>query len=309
MSSEKEVEVITTASVLATRLAEWVNNPGKPPSLYMDIEGVNLGRHRSISLISIYVRPRNKVYVVDVDVLGREALFTTDGKGNSLNNILESPLSPKVVFDVRNGSNALFGLFKTSLNGIFDVQLMELALRKGSKDHLASFSSCVQKQHRDLSDTMNVVDLGEKSDDNRSLGTGMVRYSARKATMLASLWDIYSVGLKPPDKAMWRCLIRETTQVRIHVSKRPQYDPQSENRMRSAWNQEFIEEYSDNWNDDLFMISDGMVYDEEEDRWVDGGEQDYWDDDELDEYFDDYPDTARDCIGWEEDMIKNGSPF
>lgn len=24
---------------------------------------------------------------------------------------------------------------------------------------------------------------------------------------------------------------------------------------------------------------------------------------------DDYQDTARDCIGWEEDMIRNGEPY
>ena len=34
-------------------------------------------------------------------------------------------------------------------------------------------------------------------------------------------------------------------------------------------------------------------------------------DDEFNEEddFDDYQDTARDCIGWEEDMVKNGEPF
>lgn len=32
------------------------------------------------------------------------------------------------------------------------------------------------------------------------------------------------------------------------------------------------------------------------------------DDEEYDNY-DDYQDTARDCIGWEEDMIKNGELF
>lgn len=334
MPSEKEIEIITTTSVLARRLEEWVNHPEKPPSLFVGVEGVNLGRHGSISFISIYVRPRNKVYVVDVDVLGSKAFSTMDGGGNSLKNMLESPNPPKVVFDIRNGSNALFGLFQISLSGIVDVQLMELALRNGSRDYLASFSSCVQKQHRELSekdeksncvDTMNMGNLGEKPDGDHALGTQMVGYSPQKVKMLASLWDIYSVGLKPPDQAMWRCLIRETTQKRIDASLRPQYDPQRENRMWSSWDQEFIDEYRDNWNDDLmFMIHDGMVYDNEEDRWVDGAQQDYWDDDKLDDYFhedfdtardcsedfyDDYPDTARDCIGWEEDMIKNGSPF
>lgn len=164
---------------------------------------------------------------------------------------------------------------------------MELALRKGSRDHLASFTSCVHEQYRDLSedkkkekkksswrDAMRLDKLREQSDGERPLGTEMVRYSAQKAAMLASLWDTYSVGLKPPDQAMWRCLIRETTQKRIGASQRPQYDPQSKNRMLSSWYKEFIDEYMDDWNDDLmFMIRDGMVYDNEKDRWVEGRKQ------------------------------------
>jgi hypothetical protein len=39
----------------------------------------------------------------------------------------------------------------------------------------------------------------------------------------------------------------------------------------------------------------------------DEGEQSYGD--ELYDHYDDYKETTRDCIGWEEDMIKNGEPF
>jgi len=59
-----------------------------------------------------------------------------------------------------------------------------------------------------------------------------------------------------------------------------------------------------------------MVYDDEVDRWVVGPVEDnlsdiledYRQHSDYDDY-DDYQDTARDCIGWEEDIIKNGEYF
>lgn len=42
----------------------------------------------------------------------------------------------KVFFDIRHDSDALFGLFKINLDGIHDLQLMELATRDLQKRHL-----------------------------------------------------------------------------------------------------------------------------------------------------------------------------
>lgn len=47
----------------------------------------------------------------------------------SLQSILESPKTPKVFFDVRTDSDALFAQFGIKLAGIIDLQLMELASR------------------------------------------------------------------------------------------------------------------------------------------------------------------------------------
>ena len=45
----------------------------------------------------------------------------------SLKAILESPKTPKVFFDVRMDSDALYALFGVKLAGIIDLQLMEVA--------------------------------------------------------------------------------------------------------------------------------------------------------------------------------------
>lgn len=47
----------------------------------------------------------------------------------SLKSILESSMTPKVFFDVRTDSDALYGQFGIRLAGIIDLQLMEVASR------------------------------------------------------------------------------------------------------------------------------------------------------------------------------------
>jgi exonuclease 3'-5' domain-containing protein 1 len=50
----------------------------------------------------------------------------------------------EVIFDIRNDSDALFSLFQISVDGIKDLQLMELATRRGSKDFVAGLATCVE---------------------------------------------------------------------------------------------------------------------------------------------------------------------
>jgi exonuclease 3'-5' domain-containing protein 1 len=109
--------------------------PREPPSLYLNLEGVRLGRRGSLSIRSMSV-PRRK-HTIDVQVLGSAAFSTTNSHGVSLKTILKSPHTPKVVFDIRNDSDALYSHYQISVDGVKDLQLMELASRTGSKDRVA----------------------------------------------------------------------------------------------------------------------------------------------------------------------------
>ncbi|KAE8824255.1 hypothetical protein PTNB85_08811 [Pyrenophora teres f. teres] len=66
----------------------------------------------------------------------------------TLKTILESPTIPKVFFDVRNDSDALFAHYKIALSCIHDLQVMELATRTvttgNSRDFLCSLSTCIR---------------------------------------------------------------------------------------------------------------------------------------------------------------------
>jgi exonuclease 3'-5' domain-containing protein 1 len=67
-------------------------------------------------------------------------------RATSLKTILESPTIPKVFFDIRNDSDALFSHFQISVDGIKDLQLMELASRKGSQNLVARLAKCIEKE-------------------------------------------------------------------------------------------------------------------------------------------------------------------
>ena len=75
-----------------------------------------------------------EVYLIDVHTLGASA-FTTVGIKNpnvTLKSILEDAQVPKVFFDVRNDSDALYFLFGIKLAGIHDLQVMQAATKRGS---------------------------------------------------------------------------------------------------------------------------------------------------------------------------------
>ncbi|KAI4858725.1 ribonuclease H-like domain-containing protein [Hypoxylon rubiginosum] len=118
--------------------------PANPPSLYIDLEGVNLSRHGSISIFQLYVLPTKQTYLIDVRTLGSEAFTTPGSDGRTLKDILESETTPKVIFDVRNDSDALFSHFQIGLQGIQDLQLMELGTSTARRHYLKGLSRCIE---------------------------------------------------------------------------------------------------------------------------------------------------------------------
>lgn len=110
-SVERLSEVVPTLFHLATN----------PPSLYIDLEGRDLCRHGKISLISIFAAPLQKVFLIDVHVLGADAVGSPSESGgrNNLRILLENKSIPKVLFDCRNDADALYNLFKVDLGGAY----------------------------------------------------------------------------------------------------------------------------------------------------------------------------------------------
>ncbi|KAI7214865.1 hypothetical protein KC343_g771 [Hortaea werneckii] len=83
--------------------------------------------------------------LVDVTGLGKLAFHTAGPDGKTLKHILESQEIVKVFFAIRNDSDALFGLFGIRVQGIEDIQLMELASRGFQKRHVNGLAKCIER--------------------------------------------------------------------------------------------------------------------------------------------------------------------
>ena len=110
-SAESDITFIDLEASLVPLLDSIVNLAVDPPSLYIGLEKIALGRHGSISILSLYITPTKKTYLIDIHSLGEAAFSTTANCGTLLKTVLESSTIPKVVFDIRNNSDALFSLF------------------------------------------------------------------------------------------------------------------------------------------------------------------------------------------------------
>jgi exonuclease 3'-5' domain-containing protein 1 len=142
---QEAYDLIDTVEAIPALIEDLTGHPTEPPSLYLDLEGVNLSRDGSISILQIHIAPLNKSYLIDVHTLGVKA-FNTPGKlDHTLRSILQSELIPKVFFDVRNDSDALFSHFQISLAGVKDLQVMEYATRTFQKKFLNGLSKCIDR--------------------------------------------------------------------------------------------------------------------------------------------------------------------
>lgn len=232
------------------------------PSLFINLEGIQLDPHGAISIMSLYVPSRKRVYLIDVYRLGKETFSTTNTNGVSLKMILESSYIFKVLFDLRNASGALFSLYGISLDGIRDVQLMELGTRRGSKNFLASLEKCV-KQDSNLSavakdeweatnnNTRRLFDsaLGGRCEifNVRPLGPEIVNYCAGNVTLLPNLFELYNAKLHQPREKIWELHVLEATKERIKLSQSPNFDVNSESNDRGPWGREFIAKAINQW--------------------------------------------------------------
>lgn len=102
LTNETCVKVVDTQLSLRSLLEDVTSLPTNPPSLFLGLEGNNLGRHVSISIISLLVIPKKTAYLIDIHRLGSEAFTLTNNNKVSFKTILESSATPKVFFDVRN---------------------------------------------------------------------------------------------------------------------------------------------------------------------------------------------------------------
>jgi len=230
-----DVEMIDTAPALQAFIADLPENTNDQPSLYVDLEGNDLSRNGTLSLITILVEPRHTVHLIDVKTLGAAAFTTSDSNGKSIQQILESKDTIKVFFDIRNDSDALFSLFGVHVAGIEDVQLMEVASRTSSKRLLNGLAKCIERDApislTDKREWRAVKDEGHRLFDparggsfavfdERPLTPAMQKYCVQDVLHMPALRSAYRAKIGNA----WWAKVQEETTARIALSQSPNFN-------------------------------------------------------------------------------------
>ena len=233
--ADSRMSLVDTPAAISKLVDELNKLPSNPPSLFVDIEGVNLCRHGSISILQLYVSTSQYTHLVDVHTLGEKAFSTAGEKGITLKDVLESPTIPKVFFDVRNDSDTLFSHFQVSLKGVHDLQLMELATRKFSKRNVNGLKRCIEqdapmsyaeksawKSAKDKGLRLFAPELGGSYEvfNERPLADEIKAYCAQDVQFLPRLWSHYNNKMN----ARWREKVLKAGEDRVALSQTRDYN-------------------------------------------------------------------------------------
>jgi exonuclease 3'-5' domain-containing protein 1 len=286
-----KTEIINTTKQIRD-LVDWLilrHPPPEPyqPTIYIDLEGVNLCREGSISILALLIDtgiPTICAYLIDVYSLGSQAFNTIGIKRKTLKDILQDEKIPKVFFDVRNDSDALFAHFGVALQGVEDIQLMESASRTttSSRKYMNGLAKCIEqgvlygsdltswKQAKENGARLFKPELGGSYEvfEQRPMPNEIISYCIGDVQYLPELWSRFRWKTY-----RWRDLVNEETKKRVEASQKPEYQPHTPERTLASWSKE-QNRTLDEWNyvppprDDF--EDDDWDFDGDE-GWVDDG--------------------------------------
>ena len=229
---------------VASMVDDIAGLPSNPPSLYCDVEGVNLSRKGTVSIMQVHAAPSGKTYLVDVHLLQRRAFSprgTTAG-ARTLRQLLEDADVPKVFFDVRNDSDALYAHFGVRLRGVQDLQLMEAAARpRRGRRAVAGLAQCIQSSPRipdaEKKACARVKQAGlrlfspkfggtHEVFNRRPLGAEVMLYCAQDVEVLPRLWEHYDARIG----RSWKGKVASASAVRVAESQARGYKSDGPNR-------------------------------------------------------------------------------
>ncbi|PSK33479.1 hypothetical protein B9Z65_7366 [Elsinoe australis] len=200
--------LVDNLPALKVFLDKAANVQSQPPSLYIDLEGNDLSRNATLSLVTIFVEPHNKVYLIDVTTLRYNAFAAESPKGHTLKSILESP-------DI--------------------IKLMELATRVFSKRCVNGLAKCIERDvtidSQERSRWAQVKANGRRLFDparggsfdvfdKRPMASELQEYCKQDVTFMPHLHRLYRAELSD----VWWQRIDDETKARIVLSHSPGYN-------------------------------------------------------------------------------------
>ena len=124
-SASSSTAVFNTISLVDSMqlLNDALDLLNKADIIAVDGEGYDLGRDGTLDILSVATKDRN-VYLFDIATMGKQVFDA------GLKKLLENKSVKKLMFDCRNDADALKHLFGVMLDGVLDVQLMEVKHRQ-----------------------------------------------------------------------------------------------------------------------------------------------------------------------------------
>ena len=240
--------LVDSTSSISSLVDGIMDLPINPPSLYFDLEGIRLSREGSISIFQLLVQPRNHVYLIDIHILGSTAFTTAGSSGKTFKDILQSSTIPKVCFDVRNDSDALFAHFGVALSGVQDIQLMENAGRRPTlpKRFLNGLAKCIEfdapitalekqawKATKNRGASLFAPEKGGSYEvfNARPLKAEILIYCVQDVCFLPGLRNTYWGRLDSSSKTK----VEEETGKRVQVSQSSGYQPNGPHMKFGPW--------------------------------------------------------------------------
>jgi exonuclease 3'-5' domain-containing protein 1 len=227
--------LVDTCTAMADLIDTIAKLPTSPPSLYIDLEGCDLSRNGSVSILQVHFSPDNRTYLIDIHILGGKAFSTAGAGGQTLKGILESDSIPKVFFDVRNDSDALFSHFGINLAGVHDIQLMELATRTRNRRYINGLAKCIE---RDIPLTVSEREAWKETKEKgrnlfaperggsyevfnaRPLSKDVLLYCIQDVHLMPKLWRHYNSKMT----VKWAAKVEQATRERVALSQTATYN-------------------------------------------------------------------------------------
>ncbi|KAL8928724.1 MAG: hypothetical protein Q9172_000787 [Xanthocarpia lactea] len=246
MAAATTVVVVDSPMSVKLFLESVDDLPLAPPYLYCDLEGVRLSRHGSISLFQIFHSGKDLTFLIDIYTLGEAAFFTPSKTGSTLKTILESNEIPKVFFDVRNDADALHAHFGIELQGVCDLQLMEVATRRYNKKKVVGLAHCIQEDsglHQDAKAAWEYTKqcglrLFEPKHGGsyqvfniRPIPQEIIDYCTNDVVYMPVLYNFY---LERLDTRLATRVVDESTK-RVAIAQSASYDPSAKDKTESPW--------------------------------------------------------------------------
>ncbi|KAH1418587.1 hypothetical protein KXV70_001441 [Aspergillus fumigatus] len=253
-ASTRDIQMIDSIGALEKVLDELDCHSHKHAALFFNVQAINPGEDGSISIISLFVRPIQKLFLIDL--------------------LLETSAASKILFDVGNASAALFKHHGICLNGIKDLQVMQLATHypRAQQAQAASLETCVEKDARipprSLAVWKQVHSAVKQLRDpakggrdavfkERPLRRSILDYHVQNVLILQWLWVAYCETLCKPNHAFWRSMVFHTVRDRIRESMNPARTGGADVK-HWGWSREFIETSKRGWNEDILLELEGI---------------------------------------------------